>query len=112
MSRKEDVSKETFPSRKRKDTKQLNDLLSYIKKCRNPFFGNDDELINIATGKAISKEVSSCLLNITNIGNNEYEKFVLSVINDPSAFEKPTKKQVIKKREKKKNDFKTTKLKF
>ena len=95
LSRKEDVSKENYPSRIRKDTKQLNDLLSYIKKCRNPFSGSDDELINIATGKAASKEVASFLLNITNIGNNEYEKFVLSVINDPSAFEKPIKKQVI-----------------
>lgn len=95
LSRKEDVSKETYPSRIRKDTKQLNDLLSYIKKCRNPFIGNDEELINIGTGKAASKEVSSFLLNITTIGNNEYEKFVLSVIEDPLAFEKPIKKQLI-----------------
>lgn len=89
------MSRETYPSRIRKDRKQLNDLLSYINNCRNPFNGNEDELINIGTGKAAPKEVCSFLLNIMKIGKQEYQNFVQSVISDPAAFEKPIKKQVI-----------------
>lgn len=89
------MSRETYPSRIRKDRKQLNDLLSYINNCRNPFNGNEDELINIGTGKAAPKEVCSFLLNIMKIGKQEYQNFVQSVISDPAAFEKPIEKQVI-----------------
>ena len=95
MRRKEDVSKQTYPRQIRKDTKQLNDLVSYIENCCNPFSGNESELINLATGKAAPKEVSSFLLNVMNIGKQEYDKFVERVIADPAAFEKPIKKQTI-----------------
>ena len=95
LSRKEDVSRETYPNRMKKDTLQLNALLSYIKQCRNPFNGNEEELVNLATGQVAPKEVWSFLLNIMTTGTKEYEKFVQSVITDPAAFEKPIKKQVI-----------------
>ena len=95
LSKKDDVSRETYPSRIRRDTQHLNDLMSYIKKCKDPFEGNEDVLVNLATGKFATKEVTDFLLNASKIGKIAYEDFVQRNNDDPSAFEKPIKKQFI-----------------
>ena len=69
--------------------------MSYIKKCKDPFEGNEDVLVNLATGKFATKEVTDFLLNASKIGKIAYEDFVQRNNDDPSAFEKPIKKQFI-----------------
>ena len=62
----------------------------------NPFGTiNPLYLCNIATGKSVSQKNEEFLLNILKIGEEERNKFVMECIEDPSRFNKPTKRQTI-----------------
>jgi hypothetical protein len=47
--------------------------VDYIKTSRDPFTKEVQDLFNIATGKAVSQEISSFLLNIREIGQQDSE---------------------------------------
>ena len=100
LIRKEDVSKETYPHRVKKDNVFFNDITEYIKNCKNPFTQQEEgsdggHLFNICSGKAASKETTNFLLNVRENGNSARDKFIASCIKDPASFEKPITKQKI-----------------
>lgn len=83
---KENVSKESKSYRIKKDSSHLNLIVDYIKTCRDPFTEGGENLFNIATGKAVSQEISDFLLNIKVIGKQASERFTQRCVDDPSKF--------------------------
>jgi hypothetical protein len=57
--------------------------VDYIKTSRDPFTKEVQDLFNIATGKAVSQEISSFLLNIREIGQQDSERFTQQCKKDP-----------------------------
>jgi hypothetical protein len=49
----------------------------------DPFTKEVQDLFNIATGKAVSQEISSFLLNIREIGQQDSERFTQQCKKDP-----------------------------
>ena len=74
----------------------LDQILDMIKANMNPFGTiNPLFLFNIATGKSVSQKTEEFLLNISKIGEEERNKFILECIEDPTRFNKSIKRQVI-----------------
>ena len=90
MTSKEDISAKLKPFNIKKDNECMNKLLDIIQDNLNPFHQDIDHsrLYNIATGKSVKKETEEFLLNVTSIGNDLREKFIVECIADPSRFEK------------------------
>lgn len=86
LNQKENVSKESKSYGIRKDNNHLNLIVEYIKTCRDPFIEEGEKLFNIATGKAVSQEISSFLLNINVIGKQASERFTQRCLDDLSKF--------------------------
>ena len=74
----------------------LGQILDMIKANMNPFGTiNPLFLSNIATGKSVSQKAEEFLLNISKIGEEERNKFILEYIEDPTRFNKSIKPQTI-----------------
>ena len=74
----------------------LGQILDMIKANMNPFGTiNPLYLFNVATGKSVSQKTEEFLLNISKIGEEERNKFILESIEDPARFNKSIKRQTI-----------------
>ena len=49
-------------------------------------------LFNIQTGKAVSNEVKTCLLDIRHTGEDRHNNFVRECLDNPTRFEEPIKR--------------------
>ena len=93
-SRKENVSRETIPSRMKRDNRDFSKLTSFVKNCINPFSTDDNgRLINISSGKVASRETTNFLLNAVVIGDRLRDDFINRCHRDPQAFEKTIPRQ-------------------
>ena len=61
---------------------QVLKLTDAMKALGNPFQGDVQELVNIATGDCASEEVVNALKSIESVGQNQYKNFVKTVIED------------------------------
>ena len=97
MASKDDTSKDLRPSVLRKNSTDLQKIISLIEKVVNPFSETIslDTLYNIASGEAASKETSDFLLNIKSIGSKEQDTFIQECIEDLIRFgHKRIKRQI------------------
>ena len=69
---------------------------------------NKETLFNIVSGKAASKEATSFLLNVINIGNRAREEFIEQRKSSPRTFEERIKKQKVHSFAKEGVNFKLT----
>ena len=61
---------------------QVLNLTDAMKALGNPFQGDVEELVNIATGDCASEEVVNALKSIESVGQNQDKNFVKTVIED------------------------------
>ena len=89
MASKDDTSKDLKPCVLRKNSTDLQKIISLIEEVVNPFSETIslDTLYNIASGKAASKETSDFLFNIKAIGSKAQETFIQECIEDPIRFD-------------------------
>ena len=96
MTKKEDITSTLKPHNFKNDNMCLGQILDMIKANMNPFGTiNPLYLFNIATGKSVSQKTEEFLLNISKIGEEERNKFILECIEDPTRFNKSIKRQTI-----------------
>jgi hypothetical protein len=50
ITRKEEISREAYAHRIKKDTALLKAVEDFVKSCRNPFMDNGADLVNLSTG--------------------------------------------------------------
>lgn len=74
---------------------QLNELMEFLKSCKNPFAEKEDQLFNISSGKAASSETQRFLLNMRENGEKRMNELIQNCHEDPAAFEKPIRRQKI-----------------
>ena len=96
MTKKEDITSVLKLHNIKNDNMCLGQILDMIKTNMNPF-GIIDALylFNIATGKSVSQKTEEFLSNISKIGEEERNKFILECIKDPTRFNKSIKRQTI-----------------
>ena len=96
MTKKEDITSALKQHNIKNDNMCLGQILDMIKANMNPFGTiNPLFLFNIATGKSVSQKTEEFLLNISKIGEEERNKFILEYIEDPTRFNKSIKRQTI-----------------
>ena len=96
MTKKEDITSVLKLHNIKNDNMCLGQILDMIKTNMNPFGIIDTlYLFNIATGKSVSQKTEEFLLNISKIGEEERNKFILECIEDPTRFNKSIKRQTI-----------------
>ena len=96
MTKRDNITSTLKPHNIKNDNICLGQILDMIKANMNSFGTiNPLYLCNIATGKSVSQKNDEFLLNISKIGEEERNKFVMECIEDPSRFNKPTKRQTI-----------------
>ena len=96
MTKKEDITSTLKSHNIKNDNMCLGQILDMIKANMNPFGTiNPLYLFNIATGKSVSQLTGEFLLNISKIGEEETNKFILECIEDPTRFNKSIKRQTI-----------------
>ena len=78
LSRKEDVSCELKPSRIKRNSRDLKNIMLLTEQSINPFSTELDmeSLFNIGSGKAASNETKELLLNVANIGRESQDRFI------------------------------------
>ena len=81
-------------------------LILTIKETMNPF---KEFSFNIGSGKAASKDATSCLFHATDIGNKACEEFIEKCKSNRRRFEERLKKQKIDSFTKEGDNFKLTK---
>ena len=96
MTKKEDITSVLKLHNIKNDNMCLGQILDMIKTNMNPF-GIIDALylFNIATGKSVSQKTEEFLSNISKIGEEERNKFILECIKDPTRSNKSMKRQTI-----------------
>lgn len=96
LVRKEDVSREVKPSCIKIDTCQLNNIIQCIKPCKNPFMEPPSiTLHNLSTGRAAKTATQNFLLGVPKMGTQAMNNFIRCCTEDPTAFEKPIKRQKV-----------------
>ena len=95
LTSKEDVSRELKPCRIRSNANDLNKILTLLRETINPFSKELDknDLFNIGSGKAASKETKEFLLSLQTIGEKAQAKFVAECTADKARFEDQPIKQ-------------------
>lgn len=89
----QDVTADLQPNRIKIFEKQLAAFIDIFENC-NPFDLdlNNDNLYNIATGKAVSEDIVDFLLNIEENGDELGKLFITECAEEGSKFDKPLKK--------------------
>lgn len=97
LRKNQDITADLEKNRIQKSTAQLNKLLEGIDQNLNPFDVSIDkqELLNIASGQAVSTSISGCLLNVEIKGDELREKFISECLEDHQRVEKPIKQNKI-----------------
>ena len=96
MTKKEDITSTLKPHNIKNYNMCLGQILDMIKANMNPFGTiNPLYLFNMATCKSVLQKTEEFLLNISKIGEEERNKFILECIEDPTRFNKSIKRQTI-----------------
>ncbi|EFX79054.1 hypothetical protein DAPPUDRAFT_245429 [Daphnia pulex] len=93
MSTKDDASRESHPSRIKKDKKDFDSVVEFMENCINPFSSEAQDLVNISRGKVASEETTRFLLNVMSNGEKMRDEFIQNFCNDPESFERPIRRQ-------------------
>ena len=98
LTQKDDVTQELKASRISKNSADLCNVMDVISESVNPFSGHIEKefLFNITTGKLASAETTDFLLNVSSLGFRAQGEFIDGCVADPSRFEKPIKRQMLK----------------
>ena len=93
-----DVTQDLKVSRISKNSTDLCNVMDVISESVNPFSAHIEKefLFNITTGKLASAETTDFLLNVSSLGFRAQGEFIDGCAADPSRFEKPIKRQMLK----------------
>ena len=97
LTQKDDVTQELKASRISRNSTDLCKVMDVISGSVNPFSAHIEKefLFNITTASA-SAETTDFLLNVSSLGFRAQGEFIDGCVADPSRFEKPIKRQMLK----------------
>ncbi|CAF4952709.1 unnamed protein product [Pieris macdunnoughi] len=97
LKKSQDITADLEKSRIKRNSLQLENVVSNIKQNINPFSNDLDKslLYNISTGQAIQPNIEQFLLNVENLGNELREQFIKECSEDAERFEKAIKRNKI-----------------
>ena len=91
MGNTRDTQTDLSPARIRRNTEDLQ-IINQIESCVNPFTLDPSLPLNISTGKSVTDDTSTSLLNISEDGKNKHESFAKEFLESAERFEKPIRK--------------------
>ena len=93
----ESLSKDTLPSRMKRDSRDLENIRNSICEMINPFDPtiNPNVLFNIKTGRKASTDAERYLLSVFTDGEEKRDQFIEECSEDKTRFEKSIKKSKI-----------------
>ncbi|XP_050505694.1 uncharacterized protein LOC126883969 [Diabrotica virgifera virgifera] len=94
---KDDITKDLRKSSICHSNKNVENLLTIIQQCTNPFSSNlsQENLYNISSGQSVSEDIYTFLSNIETTGELQRIKFITESQIDPERFDKAILKNTV-----------------
>lgn len=97
MYSKDDITKDLKKSIICQNNKNVEDLMTIIQQCTNPFSSNlsQEHLYNISSGQSVSEDIFTFLSSIETTGERQRIQFITESQTDRERFDKPILKNKI-----------------